>query len=54
MIFEAQLADLTRAREQQLLHDCVEQAVLAEHPGLFPSEAETVRFIRAEIARSTR
>ncbi len=33
MIFEAQLADPTRAREQQLLHDCVEQAVLAEAMG---------------------
>jgi hypothetical protein len=28
--------------------------VLDEHPGLFPSEAETLRFIRGEIARNTR
>lgn len=33
MIFEAQLAHPTRAHEQQLLHDCVEQAVLAEQMG---------------------
>jgi alkanesulfonate monooxygenase SsuD/methylene tetrahydromethanopterin reductase-like flavin-dependent oxidoreductase (luciferase family) len=33
MIFEAQLAHPTREREQQVLHDCVEQAVLAEQMG---------------------
>ena len=33
MIFEAQLADPTPEREQQLFHDCVEQAVLAEEQG---------------------
>jgi type I protein arginine methyltransferase len=32
----------------------IERAVLDEHPGLFPSEAETLRFIRGEIARNTR
>ncbi|MEE6265934.1 LLM class flavin-dependent oxidoreductase [Streptomyces diastatochromogenes] len=33
IIFEAQLADPTVAREHQLFHDCVEQAVLAEQMG---------------------
>jgi alkanesulfonate monooxygenase SsuD/methylene tetrahydromethanopterin reductase-like flavin-dependent oxidoreductase (luciferase family) len=33
MIFEAQLAHPTRAHEQQVLRDCVEQAVLAEEMG---------------------
>ncbi|MFD0372228.1 LLM class flavin-dependent oxidoreductase [Streptomyces sp. NPDC127114] len=33
MIFEAQLVDPTRERERQVLHDCVEQAVLAEETG---------------------
>ncbi|MFJ4780963.1 LLM class flavin-dependent oxidoreductase [Streptomyces sp. NPDC088762] len=33
MIFEAQLADPTPARERQVIHDCVEQAVLAEEMG---------------------
>ena len=33
MIFEAQLAQPTREREQQVLHDCVEQAVYAEQMG---------------------
>jgi len=33
MIFEAQLAQPTREREQQVLRDCVEQAVLAEAMG---------------------
>ena len=33
LIFEAQLADPTRERERQLLHDCVEQAVHAEAMG---------------------
>ncbi|WP_370411904.1 LLM class flavin-dependent oxidoreductase [Streptomyces fradiae] len=33
MIFEAQLVDPTPDREHQLIHDCVEQAVLAEEMG---------------------
>jgi alkanesulfonate monooxygenase SsuD/methylene tetrahydromethanopterin reductase-like flavin-dependent oxidoreductase (luciferase family) len=33
MIFEAQLAFPTREREQQVIRDCVEQAVLAESAG---------------------
>ncbi len=33
MIFEAQLADPTPARERQVIHDCVEQAVFAEEMG---------------------
>ncbi|MGP8303860.1 LLM class flavin-dependent oxidoreductase [Streptomyces inhibens] len=33
MIFEAQLSDPTPARERQVLHDCVEQAVHAEEMG---------------------
>jgi alkanesulfonate monooxygenase SsuD/methylene tetrahydromethanopterin reductase-like flavin-dependent oxidoreductase (luciferase family) len=33
MIFEAQLAHPTAEREQQVIHDCVEQAVLAEEAG---------------------
>lgn len=33
MIFEAQIAGPTPATEQQLMHDCVEQAVLAEEVG---------------------
>ncbi|MGW0389550.1 LLM class flavin-dependent oxidoreductase [Streptomyces sp. NPDC003042] len=33
MIFEAQLVDPTPARERQVIHDCVEQAVLAEDMG---------------------
>ncbi|MFD0419357.1 LLM class flavin-dependent oxidoreductase [Streptomyces sp. NPDC127108] len=33
VIFEAQLADPTVDREHRLLHDCVEQAVLAEEMG---------------------
>ncbi|MFA5883915.1 MAG: LLM class flavin-dependent oxidoreductase [Acidimicrobiia bacterium] len=33
MIFEAQMADPTREREQQVIRDCVEQAVLAEQVG---------------------
>ncbi|MCM1948811.1 LLM class flavin-dependent oxidoreductase [Streptomyces sp. G2] len=33
MIFEAQLVDPTPARERQVIHDCVEQAVLAEEMG---------------------
>ena len=33
VIFEAQLADPTVDREHQLIHDCVEQAVLAEEMG---------------------
>ncbi|MEU6980507.1 MULTISPECIES: LLM class flavin-dependent oxidoreductase [unclassified Streptomyces] len=33
MIFEAQLVDPTPAREQQVIHDCVEQAVHAEEMG---------------------
>ena len=33
MIFEAQLAHPTREAERQTLHDCVEQAVLAEQMG---------------------
>ena len=33
MIFEAQLADPTPEREQQVIRDCVEQAVLAEEMG---------------------
>jgi alkanesulfonate monooxygenase SsuD/methylene tetrahydromethanopterin reductase-like flavin-dependent oxidoreductase (luciferase family) len=33
MIFEAQLADPTPEHERQVIHDCVEQAVLAEQVG---------------------
>jgi len=33
MIFEAQMADSSAANERQVLHDCVEQAVLAEAVG---------------------
>jgi alkanesulfonate monooxygenase SsuD/methylene tetrahydromethanopterin reductase-like flavin-dependent oxidoreductase (luciferase family) len=33
MIFEAQLADPTPQHERQVIHDCVEQAVLAEEVG---------------------
>ena len=33
MIFEAQMADTTRANERQVIRDCVEQAVLAEEVG---------------------
>jgi alkanesulfonate monooxygenase SsuD/methylene tetrahydromethanopterin reductase-like flavin-dependent oxidoreductase (luciferase family) len=33
MIFEAQLADPTPARERRLIHDCIEQAVYAEAMG---------------------
>jgi alkanesulfonate monooxygenase SsuD/methylene tetrahydromethanopterin reductase-like flavin-dependent oxidoreductase (luciferase family) len=33
MIFEAQLANPTREREQQLIHDCIDQAVAAEAAG---------------------
>ncbi|MDK9498388.1 LLM class flavin-dependent oxidoreductase [Streptomyces katrae] len=33
MIFEAQLVDPTPERERQVIHDCVEQAVLAEEMG---------------------
>jgi alkanesulfonate monooxygenase SsuD/methylene tetrahydromethanopterin reductase-like flavin-dependent oxidoreductase (luciferase family) len=33
MIFEAQVADANPAGEQRVLHDCVEQAVLAEEVG---------------------
>lgn len=33
MIFEAQMASPTRAHEQQVIHDCVEQAILAEEMG---------------------
>jgi alkanesulfonate monooxygenase SsuD/methylene tetrahydromethanopterin reductase-like flavin-dependent oxidoreductase (luciferase family) len=33
MIFEAQLANPTPAREQQLIHDCIEQAVYGEEMG---------------------
>jgi alkanesulfonate monooxygenase SsuD/methylene tetrahydromethanopterin reductase-like flavin-dependent oxidoreductase (luciferase family) len=33
MIFEAQIADPSRASEQQVLHECVEQAVFAEQMG---------------------
>lgn len=33
MIFEAQLTDPTPERERQVIHDCVEQAVLAEAVG---------------------
>jgi alkanesulfonate monooxygenase SsuD/methylene tetrahydromethanopterin reductase-like flavin-dependent oxidoreductase (luciferase family) len=33
MIFEAQIADTSRASEFQIMHDCVEQAVLAEEVG---------------------
>ncbi|MGW7691329.1 LLM class flavin-dependent oxidoreductase [Streptomyces asiaticus] len=33
MIFEAQMADPTREHEQQVLRDCVEQAVFAEEMG---------------------
>ena len=30
MIFEAQIADTSRESEFQIMHDCVEQAVVAE------------------------
>ena len=33
MIFEAQMVDTSRRNEAQVLHDCVEQAVLAEQEG---------------------
>lgn len=33
MIFEAQLVDPTPDRERRVIHDCVEQAVLAEEMG---------------------
>ncbi|WP_280386682.1 LLM class flavin-dependent oxidoreductase [Nocardia wallacei] len=33
MIFEAQMTDPTAAHERQVLHDCVEQAVLADRMG---------------------
>ena len=33
MIFEAQLADPTAEHERRVIHDCVEQAVLAEQAG---------------------
>jgi alkanesulfonate monooxygenase SsuD/methylene tetrahydromethanopterin reductase-like flavin-dependent oxidoreductase (luciferase family) len=33
MIFEAQLADPTPEREAQLIHQCIEQAILAEEVG---------------------
>lgn len=33
MIFEAQIADASRAAEFQVMHECVEQAVLAERMG---------------------
>lgn len=33
MIFEAQLANPTREREQRLIHDCIDQAVYAEAMG---------------------
>jgi alkanesulfonate monooxygenase SsuD/methylene tetrahydromethanopterin reductase-like flavin-dependent oxidoreductase (luciferase family) len=33
MIFEAQLANPTPERERQLIHDCIDQAVLAEEMG---------------------
>ena len=33
MIFEAQIADASRASEFQVMHECVEQAVLAEQVG---------------------
>ncbi|MHB1584601.1 MAG: LLM class flavin-dependent oxidoreductase [Acidimicrobiales bacterium] len=33
LIFEAQLANPTRERERQLIHDCLDQAVLAEEMG---------------------
>jgi alkanesulfonate monooxygenase SsuD/methylene tetrahydromethanopterin reductase-like flavin-dependent oxidoreductase (luciferase family) len=33
MIFEAQLANPTPQRERQLIHDCIDQAVLAEQVG---------------------
>lgn len=33
MIFEAQMADPTRLHEQRVIHDCVEQAILAERMG---------------------
>jgi alkanesulfonate monooxygenase SsuD/methylene tetrahydromethanopterin reductase-like flavin-dependent oxidoreductase (luciferase family) len=33
MIFEAQIADTSRAAEYQVMHDCVEQAVLGEEVG---------------------
>ena len=32
----------------------IEQAVLAAHPALYPSEAEIRRFVRAELGRATR
>ena len=33
MIFEAQIVDTSRAGECEVMHDCVEQAVLAEQMG---------------------
>jgi alkanesulfonate monooxygenase SsuD/methylene tetrahydromethanopterin reductase-like flavin-dependent oxidoreductase (luciferase family) len=33
MVFEAQMVDTSRANEAQVLHDCVDQAVLAEAEG---------------------
>ena len=36
MIFEAQMADPSRETEQQVIRDCVDQAVLAEEVGLRP------------------
>ena len=33
VIFEAQLANPTRAREQQVIRDCLEQAIFAEEMG---------------------
>ena len=33
MIFEAQIAGPTPEKERQVMHDCVEQAVLAERMG---------------------
>ena len=33
MIFEAQMVDTSKASEQQVLHDCVEQAVFGEKMG---------------------
>ena len=33
MIFEAQLANPTREREQRLIHDCLQQAVYGEKMG---------------------
>ncbi|MDE0578505.1 MAG: LLM class flavin-dependent oxidoreductase, partial [bacterium] len=33
MIFEAQMADPSRETEQQVIRDCVDQAVLAEEVG---------------------